>query len=94
MAKRGVLKGDKVSNSHSTFNELAGEVIKASKKMDDVKKIALGPIKSVSSAKRRITVRDDKGQSRVQCRDHNSVQILWVIGVDHDVLQKRLDELL
>lgn len=89
--KKGLLAGPKINNRHSTYNSVAAEVIAKLKPYDTVKKIVLGPISPVrASSLRRITVREDKTQAKILCRDKNSVQILWVIGADVDVLKEIL----
>ena len=92
---RGLLKGKKISSSHTTFNSVAGAVIKCLKELEDVKKIVLGPIKSArNSSIRRFTVKEDKGQAKIMCRDSGSIQTLWVIGVDPEVLESALQDIL
>lgn len=89
-----VLSGKNISRSHTTFNELAGEVIKVIKKFPEVSKIVLGPIKPDHARKRRIKVSEDKGNVRVQCRDISSVQYLWVLGVSDSYVKEKLSSLM
>jgi len=94
MPKKGILSGPKINNKHSSFIPLAGSIIEALKPHPQVKKIVLGPIKVIGNGKRRITVRSDKGQTRIQCRDHTSVQILWVIGIAAEKVEEILKNIL
>lgn len=94
MPRKGVLRGTKVSKQHSTYNSVAEKVIVALKPLAAVNKIVLGPIKQLSGGERRVTVREDRGQARIQCRDIGSVQVLWVIGADVTLLQQTLEQAL
>ncbi len=85
-----LLKGSNISRSHSTYNELAGDVIKILKKYSEISKIVLGPIKPDHTRKRRIKISLDKGNVRVTCRDISSVQYLWILGVDVNFVQEKL----
>lgn len=89
--RKGVLKGSKVSKQHSTYNSVAERVIVALKPVPEVNKIVLGPIRQLSGGERRVTVREDRGQAKVQCRDIGSVQVLWVIGADVSLLKSVLE---
>ena len=91
--KKGVLSGPKINKKHSTYNNLAEKVIVALKPHPAVKKIVLGPIKPIGNGLQRLTVREDRGQVRIQCRDITSVQILWAIGVDPEVVKAALKSL-
>lgn len=85
-----ILKGKNISRSHTTFNKLAGEIIKTLKVFPEVSKIVLGPIKPDHARQRRIKVSDDKGNVRVQCRDISSVQYLWILGVSPEFVSDKL----
>ena len=83
---RGVLKGPKVSNKHSTYTPLAGKVVIALKNMEHVSKVVLGPIKSAKYGKRTIKIVDTASGAKVTVRDVNAVQVLYSIGAPaHDV---------
>ena len=82
MPKKGVLRGPKLNRRHSTYNKVAEQVILILKEMPTVTKIVLGPIRQLKGGQPRITVREDKTQARIQCRDIGSVQVLWAIGAD------------
>jgi hypothetical protein len=82
VVKNKVLKGPKVNNRHSTYSPLAGLFIQYMKKSPDVTKIVLGPIKQIGPGKRSIKIIDYRGSIKVQIRDGNSIQILWVIGTN------------
>jgi len=88
-----ILKGKNISRSHSTYNKLAGEVIKKLKVFPEITKIVLGPIKPDHARKRRIKVSEDKGNVRVQCRDISSVQYLWILGVSTSYVSDKLSSL-
>lgn len=90
---KNVLRGKKISNSHSTYIPLAGEVIKFIKDDERIKKIALGAIKRVSPGKRRIKVLDSGVHSKITVRDVNAVQTLFVMGIGPGDLQALLSEL-
>ena len=91
MGKKGVLRGKKISKQHSTYNGVAEKVILALKENPLVNKIALGPIKHLSGGSRRVTVREDKGQVRIQCRDIGSVQVLWAMGTSPENVRQFLE---
>ena len=92
---KSILSGDKISTRHTTFNTVAGAIIKKLKNLDEVRKIALGPIKKAKhSSVRRFTVKEDKGQAKVMCRDSGSIQVLWVIGADVEVIEAALKDVL
>ncbi len=84
--KKGILSGSKINNNHSTYIPLAGKVISRLKREVLVKKIVLGPIKPIKNGPRRLSVKDLKGQVCIKCRETQSIQTLWVIGVDANVL--------
>jgi len=91
--QKSLLAGKKISSSHTTYNSVAAEVIKILKTHEEVKKIVLGPIKKArSSSIKRLTVKEDKGQAKVMCRDSGSIQELYIIGVDVIVLERLLDK--
>lgn len=92
MPRKGVLKGTKFNGRHSTYNRVAEEIILAIKKHPEVKKIVLGPIKNIGPGHRRVSMREDKGQVRIYCRDSGSVQILWAIGASLSVLEALIPE--
>ena len=92
--KKDILSGPKINNRHSSFIDLAGEIIKKLKPLPKVTKIVLGPIKPIRTGPRRIKVKEDKGQVRIQCRDTNSVQLLWVIGEDAQVIESALQKII
>lgn len=92
---KSILSGDKISSRHTTFNTVAGAIIKKLKNHPDVRKIALGPIKKAkNSSIRRFTVKEDKGQAKIMCRDSGSIQVIWVIGADVEVLEEALKDVL
>jgi len=94
--RKGLLSGPKINKKHSTYIDLAGEVILRLKPIEQVRKIILGPIKAARPArdgKQRITLRPDRGQTKIQCRGSHSVQILWVIGADPEHLLPYLKDL-
>ena len=92
---KSILSGNKISGRHTTFNSVAGEIIKKIKNLPEVRKIALGPIKKAkNSSVRRYTVKEDKGQAKIMCRDSGSIQVIWVIGADVEVLEEALKDIL
>ncbi len=80
--EKGLFRGRKISNTHSTTISLARVVIRALKPLEDVEKITIGPISRIAVGPPRIKMRTDpkSGQAHIQCRDSNSVQILWCRG--------------
>lgn len=89
-----VLSGKKVNDKHSTFNGVAGDVVKRLKKFEDITKIVLGPIRPSHCDNRRIKVSEEKGNVKVQCRDTSSVQTLYVLGVSKEYVEEKLQNLL
>ena len=75
------------------MNEVATQVIVRIKPLEAVSKIVLGPISQIRVGQRRVVLRPDARQVRVQCRDVGSVQILWVIGAGIPELLRALADM-
>ncbi len=79
---RGILKGKKVSNSHSTFTKDAEIIIKAAKEEEAVKKIVLGEIVPVKGGRRRLKFVRIPAGYRVTVRGFSCQQILFIYTHD------------
>jgi len=86
-----VLSGKKVNDKHSTFNKLCGKTIKYLKKFPEITKIVLGPIVSKHGRNRKLKVTNDRNTIRVQCRDIDSIQIIWVYSVSKEYVEQKLN---
>ena len=89
MKKRRVLKGDKLSRSHSTFIPEAKEVIEALKAHPAVTKIVLGVI-DPGRRPTGVSARDVPAGLKVFVRGNGAVQTLFVYTTDRPAVRRSL----
>ena len=76
--KKKILRGSKFSSSHSTVIPAAEAVIVAAKRLQEVEKVVLGPIK-VTRCTRGIKILEESNKIlRVTVRGNSSIQTLWI----------------
>jgi hypothetical protein len=87
VAKKKVLKGPKVSRSHTTYIREAEPIIVALKADTRVKKVILGVITPIGpSQKVRVRVLPERAGCKISVRGRESHQTIWVHGAGPDVV--------
>lgn len=76
--RKGVLRGPKLNYRHSSYIELAEEMILAAKALPEVTKIILGPIKNAGGGTPRITARPIPAGLSLSVRSSHQVQKLYI----------------
>ena len=77
-AKKGLLRGSKISGKHSTVINEAEVVVEIAKKRSEVSKIVLGVINRVRSGNPRIKFVPINAGFRINVRGNNANQVLFV----------------
>ncbi|HEY1074445.1 MAG TPA: hypothetical protein VGE59_01950 [Patescibacteria group bacterium] len=77
-AKKGLLRGNKVSHSHSSMIAPAEKLVAVMKDLPEVKKVVLGIIKRVKCSPGVKVLQEGPAILRVTLRGSASMQILWV----------------
>src|SRR6476660_8646834 len=75
---RGLLKGSKVTRSHSTVIEAAIPAVSAAKESPRVSKIVIGVIKPTTTGQPPINVAPIQAGLRMEVRGNSAVQIFFV----------------
>ena len=92
-AKKGVLKGVKISNNHSTIIDDCVPVIELVKSMPEVTKVVIGAISRVGAGKRRIKTFSVPAGLKVTVRGANMQQTLFIYTSSPEKVEKELDAL-
>lgn len=87
---KGVLKGKKISNRHSTFLNGAAPIIEAAKGLDEVKKVVISEIVHLGGGPRRLKVVAIPAGLRVVVRMANAQQTLYVYTSAPDLVERAL----
>ena len=90
MKKRGLLRGNKFSRSHSTVIPEAEEFLVCAKSIDLVNKIAIGLITACAAGPVRIKIKTDPHALRVQVRGRSAVQTFYLYGGDLSAIESAL----
>jgi hypothetical protein len=77
-AKKGLLRGNKVSHSHSSMIAPAEKLVALMKDQPEVKKVVLGIIKRVKCSPGVKVLEESSAILRVTIRGSASMQIVWI----------------
>jgi hypothetical protein len=88
--KKGLLRGNKFSRSHSTVIPDAVEFLALAKSIDLVSKISIGLITPCAAGPVRIKIKEDQHALCVQVRGKNAVQTFYMYGRDLEAIHSRL----
>lgn len=88
--KRGLLRGSKFSDSHSTVIKAAIPIVEAVKRDANIRKIVLGPIVWIGSGARRITFTPIRAGLRMVVRGSALQQTFFVYTGDPRGVEQRL----
>ncbi len=85
--KKGLLRGEKFSRSHSTVIPDALEFLACAKSIESVSKISIGLITPCSAGPVRIKIKTDQHALRIQVRGKSAVQTFYLYGSDLEAIR-------
>lgn len=77
-AERGVLKGSKIGNNHSSFIAAAAPIITFAKRLPEVRKVVISEIRMLKGGERRLKIASIPAGLQVVVRGPNSQQKLFI----------------
>lgn len=92
MPKRGLLKGKKINQKHSSVTDAAICVVKAAKEHPNVTKIVIGQIKRIVGGPRRLIIKKIDAGLSVKVRGGNTLQQLYVYTFEPEQVQKVIED--
>lgn len=87
---KGLLKGRKFSNKHSTVIPAAVPVVAFAKGLPEVRRIVIGLISPTSCGPRRLKISDVPAGLKAQVRGPDAVQLLFIYTSDPGGVAARL----
>ncbi|HEX2918140.1 MAG TPA: hypothetical protein VHN81_06450 [Edaphobacter sp.] len=88
--KKGLLRGNKFSRSHTTVIPEAVEFLACAKGIALVNKISIGLITPCPSGPIRIKIKTDPHALRVQARGRSAIQTFYIYGGDLSAIEQSL----
>jgi hypothetical protein len=88
--KKGLLRGNKFSRSHTTVIPEAVEFLAYAKGIAMVNKISIGLITPCPSGPIRIKIKTDPHALRIQVRGRSAVQTFYIYGGDLSAIEQSL----
>jgi hypothetical protein len=89
---KGLLKGSKLTRSHTTVIEAAIPAVNAAKECPGVSKIVIGIIKSTKTGQPHIKFTPIQAGLRMQVRGNSAVQIFFVYTDQPDTVLREITE--
>ncbi len=92
MPKKGILKGGKISNKHSTLIPRAEKLIVEIKHLTSVSKIVLSEIVPMKAGEPRLKFTAIPAGFRLTVRGGSSQQTLYIYCIDPEETKKKIDD--
>lgn len=89
--QRGVLKGSKISNNHSSFTAAAAPIIAFAKRLPEVTKVVISEIHMVGGGPRRLKFVPIPAGLRLVVRGPNSQQQLFIYTKEADSVRSAIE---